>query len=329
MYIVGSYEHGDGLASAALPSINRSAGESALAAAGWGLAYPDFIRSLPLGGVVGHLVGALLRRQFDTVDRGLALEAEWIDNWEAPPWKSAPTLREWVADAAAGTRPAAIFNATASESGQRFVIGTTTLARHPEVDGADTFTVQFAKSFAGFDLPIATAVRLSASFPWVSPMSRPQSGPEPLRVHVGDGAYYDNSGVVSATEWLLDARSALGRHPVTVLLIDAASDVPEPGTGWSWQRQLVAPLETLLSVRTSSQQFRAAYEQDVVAELLRDEERDVRAVFLAYPADRLAPLSWHLTADQRQRIERAWSDPDPTLRAATDTIRMRLGCAAR
>ena len=62
------------------------------------------------------------------------------------------------------------------------------------------------------DIRIATAARLSASFPYVSPAARPTSDSDSAltdgepgrytRTHVVDGGYFDNSGLCALTEWL-------------------------------------------------------------------------------------------------------------------------------
>jgi hypothetical protein len=322
MYVVGSYDDSRRLPAERLASIRSSAENTSLSAVGWGLTYPDLVRTLPLVGFGLRLFSPAPQ----TIDRGWALEHEWVSHWIDRGTALPPTLGEWSDDVAAGKRPAVIFNATASESGQRFLMASTLVGR-ASGSAADAFTIQFADAFDRFDIAVPTAVRMSATFPWVSPMARPTGGTDTNRVHLGDGGYYDNSGVLSAVQWLLDARAALAHHPVTLVVIDAASDPPDTGRAWSWQRQIVAPLGTLLAVRTSSQQFRAAYERDVVAAYLEDERLDVTAVVLAYPADRLAPLSWHLTPDQRGRIERAWENPDANLRTAIDEVRGRVGCS--
>jgi len=325
MFVVGSYDAARPLSAARLESIRASAENTSLSAVGWGLVYPDLVRTLPLVGLGLRLFSPVPQ----TIDRGWALEREWVSHWIDHDLAAPPTLGQWSDDVAAGKRPAVIFNATASESGQRFLMASTLVGQRAAGSRMDAFTIQFAEAFDEFDIAVPTAVRMSATFPWVSPMARPTGGDDATRFHLGDGGYYDNSGVLSAIQWLMEARAALARHLVTLIVIDAASDPPPSGGAWSWQRQIVAPLGTLLAVRSSSQQFRAAYERGVIEAYLEAEQLDVKAVVLAYPPDRLAPLSWHLTSDQRQRVARAWDSPDADLRAGIDEVRSRLGCAAR
>src|SRR5262249_24274536 len=78
------------------------------------------------------------------------------------------TLNQWRDAVAHGKLPAAIFNATAVESGQRFLVATT--------DVPDRGALRFAERFPEWDIPIATAARLSATFTYVSPAARPTGG---------------------------------------------------------------------------------------------------------------------------------------------------------
>jgi hypothetical protein len=264
---------------------------------GWGLLYPDSARTLP---AIGILVP-------QTIDRGWALENAWIAGWQHP-----PNINNWREDEAAGHRPAAIFNATAAENGERFLIASTDLE---DIVLEDTFgkledkaTIQFSRTFAHYDVPVATAARLSATFPYVSAEAQASHGPAKARVHVGDGGYYDNSGVLSALEWLEEASPALNGHRVLLLLIDAEPGSPEAGKRWSWQRQMISPLDTLLNVRSSSQVLRSNFELGIGLRQLQSGANalNVRAVRFLFSSSAPTPLSWHLTNDQKAAIVKNW-----------------------
>jgi hypothetical protein len=320
MYFAGSYDKDGRLPLTALGDIRRNAYHSSLSSIGWGLLYPDLLRIIP---GVGSAVVWLHK---NSVDRGWALEQDWLSNWTGHGWSTQPTVGEWSDDAARGTRPAMIFNATAAESGQRFLMNSTTLPPDPRFERGYLPSIQFQDAFQGMDLPVATAARLSASFAWASPMARPSRGEKRFRVHVGDGGYYDNSGVVSAMEWLLAAGNAIKTHPVYIMLVDSTPGWPQAGENWTWQRQLVAPLETLQSVRTSSQQARAQFELQVATDFLVSKGFHVTPVRFRYPSDLLTPLSWHLTPEQQKNIGEAWSKPSADLVAQRDILLRGLQC---
>jgi hypothetical protein len=322
MYFAGSYGQNGSLPLAALGDIRQNAYHSSLSSIGWGLLYPDLLRTVP---GVGSAVTWLHR---NSVDRGWALEQDWLSHWTGHAWSTQPTIGEWSDDVARGTRPAMIFNATAAESGQRFLMSSTTLPLDPRYERGYLPSIQFQDAFHGLDLPVATAARLSASFAWVSPMPRPSMGEKRFRVHVGDGGYYDNSGVVSATEWLLAAGDAIKVHPVYIVLVDSTPGWPPAGQVWTWQRQLVAPLETLQSVRTSSQQARAQFELQLATDYLVSKGFHVTPVRFRYPSDLLTPLSWHLTPEQQKNIAAAWSKPSTDLKTQREILLRGLQCPA-
>jgi Patatin-like phospholipase len=288
-----------------LERVRFDAGRSSLASVGWGLLYPDLARTVPL-------LGAFFAPQ--DIDRGWALENAWMSGWKKP-----PNMSDWRADVGHGTRPAVIFNATAAESGQRFIVAST------DVEPAEDDAVRFFREYPGLDLPVITAARLSASFPYVSPEGRASEGPEKLRYHVGDGGYYDNSGVLSALEWMGEAKTTLSKYRVIFILIDAAPGANKDAKSWSWQRQLIGPVETLLSVRSSSQTARDGFELKQALEVIGgrppisflyttkestctpNPEKSPSAYLQPDESD---PLSWHLNKVQTCYVEKAWAAAD-------------------
>jgi hypothetical protein len=208
-----------------------------------------------------------------------------------------------------------IFNATAAESGQRFIVASTDI--EPGQDDA----VRFFRDYPGLDLPVVTAARLSASFPYVSPEGRASEGPETLRYHVGDGGYYDNSGILSALEWIAQSKATLSNYKVIFVLIDSAPGANKDAKSWSWQRQLIGPVGTLLSVRSNSQTERDAFELNEAQNVIGDRP-PVSFLYTtnapicspdhsAYlQPDESDPLSWHLNKVQACYVERAWDTAD-------------------
>jgi hypothetical protein len=141
-------------------------------------------------------------------------------------------------------------------------------------------------------------------------MSRPDTDRKYGQVHIGDGGYYDNSGILSALQWLMNAGKDLQGRKVYLVIIDSRSKEKAEGGVWSWQRQMVAPIGTLLSVRTSSQQTRTDVELNAVTEALGLGDPAVASriipVYFHYPESESAPLSWHLLMSQKHDIVKAW-----------------------
>ena len=216
-----------------------------------------------------------------------------------------------------GWRPATIFNSTLAESGEPLLLATTDFKRDPATNiGAKQGKPRvrsFYDMFDRTDIPVVTAVRLAASFPYVSPASRAQTSPPVY--HSIDGGYYDNYGVASAIQWIDEAFEGTDkdRRP-TVLVIqirsfpDDADPDPE-SRGWFYQSY--APLEGLLSVRTTAQLVR---DRNALM-LLRDKWsnpgveglRRIRLAEFEFKGHG-APLSWKMNNKQTDAIRTHWND---------------------
>ncbi|WP_416671968.1 hypothetical protein [Egbenema bharatensis] len=167
-------------------AVVRSATVDGLDAIGWGLAYPDLWRVIGLP-FLSH----------PRLDRGVALEADWIRALSDA--TNPPTLASWSRSIAAGTIPIPVFNATIVEDGSRLTISP---IRFQE-DGEQQFK-DFRRLYEAYDLRITTAARLSATFPYVSPICRNYPNVPQSNFHVADGGYFDNFGVFTAVQWLND-----------------------------------------------------------------------------------------------------------------------------
>ncbi len=330
----------------------KNASDSTLSAVGWGFAYPDFARTVPL-------LGWLVPEQFD---RGYTLEQAWRQNSG-----SQATMTSWMNDTSGGFRPAVIFNATGAETGQPVLFGTTQLSTtFPWFQGPNDQQLeqQFFLTFSASDLNVSTAARMSAAFPYVSPEARPAESllddytatpPPPgqmtfkssreawdaQRLHVADGGLFDNTGVVSAVHWIYDLSQESNSPPPPVILIMITSPYHEKsGGGWSWQHQLIGPIETVLHTRNGSQHVRRNLEAQLLANLtnktVNDSASDKAASTDngAYTAQKsagptkpaktfppvtvlrfcnttnedLQTLSWHLTASQKSALHKTWND---------------------
>ena len=329
MYVIGSYDEAGQLIDNGknLKDIRDDSSRTSLSAVGWGLLYPDFLRTIPLfGSVSGKLF-------LHDLDRGWALENQWIRNWahplwskdpNHPVWSEAPKMSSWIDDTKKGTRPAVVFNSTVSETGQRLIIGSSGLpgGSDANVEWGST-ALQFARAYPNLDIPVSTAARLSASFAWVSPMPRTEMG----FLHFADGGYFDNSGLLSASDWLLAAGDGIKDRPVILILIDASETEPSKSKAWSWQRQLIAPVTTLNSVRSGSQRSRSDFELPLLVNYLKIKRGiSITQYKFLYPKDRLAPLSWHLTPEQQRSIGEAWSDADSQLASNRADLYEKLSC---
>ena len=140
-----------------------------LSAALWGLIGPDTFRSLTY----------FLPIRYSKIDRGWALEQVWRG---APRSLNPPEqiidekFSDWRNELRQGKLPAVVFNATNVYTGYPVLIGTTEIPKHvakPDTSAPEN-VIQIGDGegqYGNADIAVATAARLSASFPYVTPVA--------------------------------------------------------------------------------------------------------------------------------------------------------------
>ena len=266
---------------------------SSLEAVAWGLVQPDLARAL--------LPGFL--RPWRHMDRGWALEQSFAQHARL----QNVTLAELAARVKDGF-PAVIFNSTQVESGRPLVF---TNSRFPNRDQSSKPVDNFEDATPGRDVNIESAVRMSASFPYVSPNARP-AGSQAI-YHLADGGYYDNYGMTSLDAWLREAAPA-GRRLLVIRIVAFPEDSAAPGKPENWFYQFVSPLLTVYNARGQGQILRdqaefSAFRSDLKLSARVDYD-DVE--FRFSPRDSACkatpPLSWHLSQNEQSCILDAWNE---------------------
>ncbi len=312
MFFVNQYQLGysvHGFPTKLTTDIVKQAEQSSLDEVAWALVYSDFFR----------IFFPYIKRSTEesVVDRGWALEQTWRNRGNIQ-----ANLSNWREGVVDGWRPAVLFDATIAETGQALMLSTSDLS--PGARAQDR-TQTFSDLYPNTDLSVVTAVRLAATFPYVTPAARQVSGqPE---YHLVDGGYYDNYGVFALLNWLDDAleQSQQENRPIPdILFIQIRSfpsdAVPKPDyMGWFYQTY--APLGTLFNVRTNQQRVRDQYE------LTRFRERwAAKNVHMSFSTFEFtspdAPLSWAMNPDQTKAIDTAWGTyTGGPLKDNTDVVR--------
>jgi hypothetical protein len=285
-------------------SICEKAMSSSLEATAWGLAFPDFLRTVFPPLVVSR-----------TDDRGSRIEDTWRDRSAHPDAR----LNDWFDLVRAGRMPIPVFNATVVETGQRMlcspVVSQRNAARSKPDDAQELFNL-YPKARPR----VATAVRLSATFPFVSPICRPLPGdwPEENNYHYADGGYVDNEGMVTVVEWLnylldhlpKDQRQDLFDQILIVRLIPFPLDREAAGaaTNKGWFYSFLGPIDALQHVRVASQSERNHIAVRLFAQAAGARGIPVYEARLTFQAEggENPPLSWMLTDSQKGNVEKAW-----------------------
>lgn len=289
----------------------ENARASAIDEVAWGWTQPDVRRAvLPWFGS-------------RTVDRGWALEEKWIavNNLGTPRLgpidrlfaKRAEGHDVFLSDwARMGARlPALVFNSMLVERGQHVVFSTTD---YPVKNDARS-VVNFYSLYPGdrFDIRVATAARLSASFPYVAPASRPEIDPYATGFHFVDGGYFDNYGIDSLIGWLREALDGVEIGDILILQIRHFNpdDVPAAGRR-GWLYQTYAPLSGLLSMWNAAPASRDRNELGLFLNGFESAKHHVwlSTVKFRAQAGACAPLSWKLSPGERNCIDTAWQKLD-------------------
>jgi hypothetical protein len=299
--------------------VAQKARQSAIDEVAWGWTVPDVWRAiLPWF------------RTNRAIDRGWALEKKWaaINNLNDTGGSQGTMLGDWSERAREGAMPALLINAMLVERGQPVVFSNT---RFPATFNEDNRIANFydlypREQYLHYDIRVNTAARLSASFSYVAPASRPDlNGPYTAGFHFVDGGYYDNFGITSLLAWLTEALD----HPevksqltdVLVLQIQHFNAGKPPGPsqqGWGFQS--VAPPVALYNMRDYAQDSVARNQLELFGKYYKDEHVNVWKTAIAYTgtgscAD--APLSWKLDRHQQGCIDITWND---VLKNQTDAL---------
>ena len=337
-----------------LEKVVKNATDDWLDSVGWGLAYPDLVRAIgfPFVNVNQYL------------DRGYALEKDWQRTLKP----SIITLDDWYKKAKLGEIPIPVFNSTLVENGRRFLISPMKFIPGQMRDYLDDFSEselseedqQKIKQSRALDfrtlyncgtpeapkicnLDVMTAARLSATFPYVSPMARndkdnqiqnPKTGKPTLQnYHMADGGYFDNSGEFTAIQWLdkflEDNAAALKIEKVVLLQINAFPEEPlktkQKGKK-GFLTVLLGPLDALNGVRNSTQIDRNIQAVELLKDYWNEKRIMIQRFDISFPKeDRNGneydqPLSWQLTQHQKNNLKNAWEN-DETIRKTVDCMK--------
>jgi hypothetical protein len=156
---------------------------------------------------------------------------------------------------------------------------------------------------------------VSATFPYISPASRPELLPG-TDAFV-DGGFFDNSGLYSLMAWLEQAAEGLDAEEAREVLLILIDAFPEPGkrvdhrVTLHWYDQVFLPMTTVLGVRESGQAVRTQYEFPLFARSLGSALKITHIQFRYTPSPRCAldppPLSWHLTPFDKECLAEGWT----------------------
>ncbi len=178
-------------------------------------------------------------------DRGKSLEYAWHDNTLTASGTSLfdSNLGSFANKERSAEIPSLLFSPMLIEDARRLLISNLDVSRLCETTGpgggvasrgAIDFFGVFPEAINSFT--IATAARMNASFPFLSPAVYLPTDP-PRRVV--DAGYYDNFGVDVAAEWVYHHRQEIVEHTSGVLVLEvrAYANQQEPPAGPSGEKR--------------------------------------------------------------------------------------------
>lgn len=242
-------------------------------------------------------------------DRGRTLDGQW-----ATLARSFASLRDAEAE---GRAPSIILSPMLVETGALALFSNldlTALRRRglpPNAGPGDEnkSSVEVFRAFPGAHaaMALATAVRLNATFPYVSPAISLPTRPDRRPV---DAGYYDNYGIDLLTAYLQqeEIRDWILAHCAGVAVIQVRafpSEVPTPTPG-GFQRAyqfLTSPVEGVASARKASQMFRN--DQQLALTRTRYAQaagRDFLRTF-TFEANSDVSMSWYLRCDEMRALD--------------------------
>ena len=167
------------------------------------------------------------------LDRGQVLERQWVSRGreEGRQWETLlRPFRSFREREGQGEIPSVVFTPVTVDDGRRLLISNLGLEKIA-VNGGEELgltanrrkvysvaALEFFRVFGkeGDGLTLATAARMSGSFPMVSPAVNLPTRPP---VRVVDAGYYDNYGVNLAVAWIFQNRVWLKQHTSGVVLV--------------------------------------------------------------------------------------------------------------
>ena len=194
--------------------------------------------------------------------------------------------------------------------------------------------LDFHTLYKGKDIKFSVAARLSASFPYISPLARNYPDniveiegqkPQKHNYHIADGGYFDNAGLFTTVEWLNDRleefHNELKVNRVLLLQINAfpESKLKSQNDNFGWFTEFIGPLNALYNVRDSTQIARNQEEAELLQEVWKNKKEgkqkegkqvDIQPFTIFFPDNEKyeQPLSWKLTQKQKDNLEKAWKD---------------------
>lgn len=242
-----------------------------------------------------------------TKDRGYAMEQELIRNTEGVLDKKLGDYKQKEAD---GLSPMCIINGTIVNDGRRLMIGAQPLGYLTQseysVNGAGLQAVD-AVDFAAFfsrqnpyNLRLTTALRMTATFPYILPVVRLPSYPV---MNVMDAGLRDNFGIELSNRYLHTMRDWIKANTSKVIMLQIRDtrefEVFPPTDMNTLGKMLADPLFVIQNKWEPFQSYAQGYTRDYLKEYWGDHLQYITLQYVPQDEKKVAALNFHVTAKEQ------------------------------
>ena len=250
-------------------------------------------------------------------DRGYAMEQEYLRNTEGLLDKK---LGDFTAAEANGSIPAMIINSTIVNDGRKLMMAAQPVGylTQPSYALQDTITppidaIDFATFFKDqhpYNLRLATALRMNATFPYVLPVVKLPSNPE---MNVMDAGLRDNFGTEVASRYLYVFRDwikANTREVIWLQIRDTREYEVFPSSDQGNIGSMLAdPLFVIHNKWEPFQSYNQGYIKDYAPYFLDGHLRFFTLQYIPEKKDKVASLNFHLTRQEKEDLYKTINNP--------------------
>lgn len=245
-----------------------------------------------------------------TKDRGYAMEQELIRNTEGV---LDTKLGDYKLKEAEGKIPMSVINGTIVNDGRRLMIGAQPLGyltqseyslTNPGLQAIDAvdFTTMFSKHNP-YNLRMTTALRMTATFPYILPVVRLPTYPV---MNIMDAGLRDNFGVELSNRYLHTMRDWIKANTSKVIMLQVRDtrefEVFPPTDMNTLGKMLADPLFVIQNKWEPFQSYAQGYTRDYLKEYWGDHLQYITLQYIPQDDKKVAALNFHVTAKEQKDL---------------------------
>lgn len=245
-----------------------------------------------------------------TKDRGYAMEQEMIRNTEGVLDKK---IGDYKRKEAEGKVPMAIVNGTIINDGRRLMMAAQPLGyltqseyditntTNPAIDAVD-FATLFSEQNP-YNLRLSTALRMTATFPYILPVVRLPSQPV---MNIMDAGLRDNFGVELSNRYVHTMREWIKENTSGVIMLQVRDtrqfEIFPPSDMNTLGKMLADPLFVIQNKWEPFQSYSQGYTRDYLKEYMGNQLQYVTLQYIPEDNKKVAALNFHVTAKEQEDL---------------------------